>query len=73
MGMRGEKYPISGQAVLQLGSPPHARGKEAHPEFEGSQIRITPACAGKRYFIHHGRILSKDHPRMRGEKLSIYL
>ena len=28
MGMRREKYPISGQAVLQLGSPPHARGKD---------------------------------------------
>ncbi len=68
MGMRGEKYPISGQAVLQLGSPPHARGKEAHPEFEGSQIRITPACAGKSGGDEDWYGYPKDHPRMRGEK-----
>ena len=68
MGMRGEKYPISGQAVLQLGSPPHARGKVGEMRIGMVTLRITPACAGKRENVSDGLMSCGDHPRMRGEK-----
>ena len=45
--MRGEKNSRQERDLARLGSPPHARGKDAawhcHPVGTG----ITPACAGK--------------------------
>ena len=32
-------------------------------------MRITPACAGKRWFLHAGLFRRWDHPRVCGEKL----
>ena len=66
--MGGEKL-ISWQTVPPLlGSPPHGRGKgDNHRSYE-SLTRITPAWAGKRGGFPSAIALSKDHPRMGGEK-----
>ena len=69
--MRGEKDFFFAVFLSSMGSPPHARGKEfrlaPHVCFTG----ITPACAGKRKATARFLIRSRDHPRMRGEKLVI--
>ena len=46
--MRGEKFSAASCAKYELGSPPHARGKETHDRTQGDHIGITPARAGKR-------------------------
>ena len=68
--MRGEKRMILFQAQFLVGSPPHARGKGAANLTRLYSHRITPACAGKRarYGVEPKR--HRDHPRMRGEKIS---
>ena len=67
--MRGEKLSDLPGYTYDKGSPPHARGKgNAYRWMVGAQ-RITPACAGKRTLNNDRRILSRDHPRMRGEKI----
>ena len=70
--MGGEKQLQRSGRRLQLGSPPHGRGKElsgvAHHYGDG----ITPAWAGKSVFALSARLLAKDHPRMGGEKWIIH-
>ena len=66
--MRGEKRAIFFTSSAVMGSPPRARGKVSIKFAVVDDIRITPACAGKR---HHGKnhhCGTKDHPRVRGEK-----
>ena len=69
--MRGEDKQHWKQKTPKTGSPPHARGRRASPEFVGDAVRITPACAGKTH--ETGAPLEKppDHPRMRGEDLTL--
>ena len=61
--------PSPSAAISTAGSPPHARGKgrpvQVHRPYRG----ITPACAGKRCCQPQFCTISRDHPRMRGEKL----
>ena len=66
--MCGEKYKIKKRYPLEMGSPPHVRGKGSGgngPLFDGG---ITPACAGKRFDQRRQFVESEDHPRMCGEK-----
>ena len=50
------------------GSPPRVRG-EASMQFKPvSVIRITPACAGRRWRSQKSLCLTGDHPRVCGEK-----
>ena len=51
------------------GSPPHGRGKVIRRMEASSPGRITPAWAGKSEVAFHQVRVSKDHPRMGGEKL----
>ena len=51
-----------------MGSPPRVRGKVFLQSFPFPHIRITPACAGKRYLRPPAPILIQDHPRVCGEK-----
>ena len=44
----GEKLAVSAADIAQKGSPPRVRGKVAGLIVMLPQIRITPACAGKR-------------------------
>ena len=53
------------------GSPPHTRGKGCHFHCELAFFGITPAHAGKSTFVCSPLISLTDHPRTRGEKVSI--
>ena len=66
--MCGEKSSLPGQIVLDLGSPPHVRGKGRIKRNRQKRVRITPACAGKSVQTHQCRPSARDHPRMCGEK-----
>ena len=66
--MCGEKYKIKKRYPLEMGSPPHVRGKEYLGGGRYHVNRITPACAGKRCASAHALALAWDHPRMCGEK-----
>ena len=66
--MCGEKRLLPFSLSVLPGSPPRVRGKvlddfKAHPD-----IRITPACAGKRQGRKKIRPKAEDHPRVCGEK-----
>ena len=69
--MRGEKLHHRLLILIKRGSPPHARGKGILRKITLTKPRITPACAGKRKPAKHSRIIIQDHPRMRGEKVTI--
>ena len=45
--MRGEKAHAVFFVAVDIGSPPHARGKESKALGMARKFRITPACAGK--------------------------
>ena len=66
--MRGEKYSNPGDLVFDPGSPPHARGKGHIGQRDLPGEGITPACAGKRDYARRKEAITRDHPRMRGEK-----
>ena len=64
----GEKSKTKDTAAYTPGSPPHVRGKVIKNHMEVLMQRITPAYAGKRRCRENVRLLSKDHPRVCGEK-----
>ena len=66
--MRGEKFggPLGTRQIW--GSPPRARGKGSVKVWQEIKRGITPACAGKRSISRDICAVSKDHPRVRGEK-----
>ena len=66
--MCGEKYKIKKRYPLEMGSPPHVRGKEYLGGGRYHVNRITPACAGKRQTKITESQEYWDHPRMCGEK-----
>ena len=51
------------------GSPPHLRGKPHVSLFLISLARITPAPAGKTFYIWSELLQRKDHPRTCGENI----
>ena len=68
---RGEKRDLTGGAIMPRGSPPLTRGKGLRRHAGVPAGGITPAHAGKSepgLLRHH---LAEDHPRSRGEKLSV--
>ena len=70
---RGEKSSPYSVTILIIGSPPHTRGKEFPVTYSSSDLRITPAHAGKREIQALGYRRNSDHPRTRGEKDEVYL
>ena len=68
--MGGEKVAVSLCMVLQLGSPPHGRGKAAQLANVSLFLRITPAWAGKRLTRPAMTGTPRDHPRVGGEKVT---
>ena len=54
-------------AFIFQGSPPHVRerlrGRPVRRQFDG----ITPACAGKTWWIDGPVLVEEDHPRMCGK------
>ena len=53
------------------GSPPRVRGKAAGGDSFQPRRGITPACAGKSFFMPAKYSRQKDHPRVCGEKGSL--
>ena len=66
--MCGEKEGTRRNNSVERGSPPHVRGKAFVPAPMLSTLGITPACAGKSSVRELLLIVSRDHPRMCGEK-----
>ena len=66
--MCGEKFDVAHTCPLQVGSPPHVRGKAKSLAIKRLGQRITPACAGKRRLTVLDYLPLQDHPRMCGEK-----
>lgn len=66
--MCGEKYKIKKRYPLEMGSPPHVRGKDSEITEQTFRDRITPACAGKSFQFRKKTCHCVDHPRMCGEK-----
>ena len=54
---------------MNVGSPPRVRGKVIVDLVLTKGHRITPAYAGKRSPYASRKIVSRDHPRVCGEKL----
>ena len=69
----GEKLKCYLSHCLQLGSPPHMRGKVKGHQVQGLKARITPAHAGKRPLKVYTTSTSRDHPRTCGEKVIVLL
>ena len=65
----GENQGIATSQLLRLGSPPRVRGKLSAFPFLNSDIRITPACAGKTFLPCGNLARVRDHPRVCGENL----
>ena len=69
--MRGEDPVVRESDSPSAGSPPHARGRLEGDHLIVRYTRITPACAGKTMRRTSRSTLRRDHPRMRGEDLSV--
>ncbi|KFI48488.1 hypothetical protein BBOU_0617 [Bifidobacterium boum] len=65
--MRGEHRPVLRSHRRVTGSSPHARGTLQSCSLQCSSMGIIPACAGNTLRSVGSRVLSRDHPRMRGE------
>ena len=64
----GEKSRVAPRSDPGTGSPPRGRGKDRRkPQIRGRK-RITPAWAGKSHSILVFAPVSRDHPRVGGEK-----
>ena len=70
--LRGEKRRKPLQALEPRGSPPLTRGKAIEGGTAQTIKRITPAYAGKRRTWSRTTSYTRDHPRLRGEKLTCY-
>ena len=68
--IRGEKFDLSDLFKAILGSPPHTRGKVGDWHNRRVDEGITPAYAGKSPSTFAVLHAAKDHPRIRGEKLT---
>ena len=67
----GEKHDRRKCFLWHGGSPPPMRGKGRNPHRSALPAGITPAYAGKRFFLPPLHHLHRDHPRLCGEKVDI--
>ena len=65
--MRGEHWEKSSRVALTSGSSPHARGTLVAQRAAALALGIIPACAGNTAESSPTGIVTRDHPRMRGE------
>ena len=71
--MCGEKNEKRNKENQHQGSPPRVRGKGSSMNMGSIGGRITPACAGKSFFVQYHQVCKGDHPRVCGEKKSARL
>ena len=69
----GEKYWSQSRARPMAGSPPPMRGKGFALSVLPPPVGITPAYAGKSIVCGLLAVFSRDHPRLCGEKYSMWL
>ena len=62
---------ISEKVEIEVGSPPHMRGKVIYSVYVAGSLGITPAYAGKRHCGRPDLHQRQDHPRICGEKFFI--
>ena len=67
----GEKLPISCPGKFDIGSPPRMRGKVCCSLATLARSGITPAYAGKSSALLPPYLLTRDHPRVCGEKAQV--
>ena len=67
--MCGEKLALYNELNNHQGSPPHVRGKVPSICENLERMGITPAYAGKSFFVVNFVHFFWDHPRMCGEKV----
>ena len=65
----GEKAKITPRLKRCRGSPPRGRGKVVRPDVVAKAAGITPAWAGKSRSGVTRDLISRDHPRVGGEKI----
>ena len=65
--MCGENTILPRRRYARRGSPPRVRGKHRFITNVREANRITPACAGKTYFLESQGLPVRDHPRVCGE------
>ena len=68
----GEKIENVLHLLINIGSPPPMRGKEALRNSRTRSLRITPAHAGKSDTVITQTETEEDHPRPCGEKVSLF-
>ena len=64
----GEKFKIAFVIFARSGSPPPMRGKVRCTRPLALVVWITPAYAGKSYWVIVSQRQTEDHPRLCGEK-----
>ena len=69
--LRGENGKRYIEGYFSVGSPPLARGKLTSFNSHLIPVRITPACAGKTSEVSTFKHWEEDHPRLRGENMTI--
>ena len=69
----GEKCNIQNGRCNDTGSPPPVRGKAVRLTLFPPASGITPACAGKRSNEEEMVSGNEDHPRLCGEKLTVFI
>ena len=67
----GENSRIKRLFASLTGSPPRMRGKQNSRYMHRSNLGITPAHAGKTYFLSQFLRLNRDHPRACGENTNL--
>ena len=66
--LRGEQQRMWIETSTVKGSPPLARGTDGCHQRQYRCKRITPACAGNRFYHRYIPTSRGDHPRLRGEQ-----
>ncbi len=69
--VRGERARISAQCPSASGPPPRTRGTHGRAERVGQAAGTTPAYAGNAGTRMSALDTPRDHPRVRGERLSL--
>ena len=69
--IRGEYLDLGFRHCPAPGSPPHTRGILGNDSQARLSVRITPACAGNTLYNNYYLLPFKDHPRIRGEYLTL--
>ena len=68
----GEKGSSRRKSGSSRGSPPRGRGKALDDDTRSRTRGITPAWAGKSFFLVEWNYKQKDHPRVGGEKVMLF-